>query len=87
MGNMYITFNVKFPEKNWTEDMSHFDALRAILPAPGPEACPPKEAMTEPADLEDVDLQGKAKGFGASSMEEDEEDGHSHAERVQCASQ
>jgi len=87
MGNMYITFNVKFPEKNWTQDMSHFDALRSLLPAPGPEAIPPPEAMTEPANLEDVDVQGKTKGFGGSPMEEDEEDGHPHAERVQCASQ
>jgi DnaJ homolog subfamily A member 2 len=88
MGNMYITFNVKFPEKGWTADPSAFDALRALLPAPGPEAIPPPDAMTEPVELEDVDPQGKAKGFGQGvATDEDDEDGHPHGERVQCASQ
>jgi len=81
-GNMYIQFNVKFPEKGWTQDEAAFESLRKILPAPALVNVPPKEAMTEPADLEDY--EGGAKGFGGSPMEEDDEP---QAERVQCASQ
>ncbi|PKS12028.1 hypothetical protein jhhlp_001324 [Lomentospora prolificans] len=87
MGNMYISFNVKFPEKNWTEDPTHFELLRQLLPSPALETVPPTEAMTEPVSLEDIDQRGAGRGFGASAMDEDDEDGHPHAERVQCASQ
>lgn len=87
-GNMYIQFNVKFPEKNWTQDPAAFESLRKILPAPALQNIPPSEAMTEPADLEDVDNSSGARAFGgAGALDEDEEDGHPHAERVQCASQ
>lgn len=87
MGNLYISFNVKFPEKNWTDDQSHFEALRQLLPSAAVEAVPPSDAMTEPVSLEDVDSRGGGRGFGAGGMDEDDEDGHPHAERVQCASQ
>lgn len=89
MGNLYISFNVKFPDKNWTEDPAHFEGLRNLLPPPSVGTIPPPDAMTEVADLEDIDHKGKVKGFGgASEMDEDDEDGHPHgAERVQCASQ
>ncbi|KAL2262324.1 hypothetical protein VTK26DRAFT_1710 [Humicola hyalothermophila] len=83
-GNMYIQFNVKFPEKNWTQDPAAFAALRMYLPAPEVVNTPPAEAMTEPADLEDVD--NSSRGFTDATMEDDE-DHEPHAERVQCASQ
>lgn len=90
-GNMYIQFTVKFPEKNWTEDPAAFDLLRQVLPAPALINVPPNEAMTEPADLEDLDSSAGARAFGGGAngmaMEEEDEDGHPHAERVQCASQ
>ena len=89
MGNMYISFNVKFPEKNWTEDPAAFEALRQLLPSPALETIPPADAMTEPANLEDVDNSQRARRtFSAGeAMDEDDEDGHPGAERVQCASQ
>ncbi|GAB1310924.1 Type I HSP40 co-chaperone [Madurella fahalii] len=83
-GNMYIQFSVRFPEKNWTQDPAAFDALRKCLPAPEIVNMPPAEAMSEPADLEDVD--NSSRGFAGTAMEEDE-DQEPHAERVQCASQ
>ncbi|KIH93989.1 hypothetical protein SPBR_05860 [Sporothrix brasiliensis 5110] len=92
-GNLYIKFNVKFPEKNWTEDPAAFEALRSLLPSPAVENVPPTDAMTEAADLEDVDptAGGSARGFAGASnpnaMSDDEDDGHPQAERVQCASQ
>ncbi|KAK3941561.1 hypothetical protein QBC46DRAFT_382501 [Diplogelasinospora grovesii] len=84
-GNMYIRFNVKFPEKNWTQDPAAFDALRKILPPPtmDPKTVPPNDSVTDPVDLEDPDNTSGA-GFGTSPMEEDDEP---QAERVQCASQ
>jgi DnaJ family protein A protein 2 len=83
-GNMYIQFNVKFPEKGWTQDPAAFQGLRNILPSPALLNIPPKESMTEPVDLEDVD--GGNKGFGTAGDMEEDEDGP-HPERVQCASQ
>ncbi|RYP56535.1 hypothetical protein DL771_011854 [Monosporascus sp. 5C6A] len=89
-GNMYIEFNVKFPERGWTADEKAFEALRKILPAPEMEAIPPADAVTDPVELEDLDHHSQARGFGGAAgqaMDEDDEDGHPHAERVQCASQ
>jgi DnaJ homolog subfamily A member 2 len=87
-GNLYIRFNVKFPEKNWTQDPEHFEGLRRILPSPSIENVPPTEAMSEPADLEDVDNpRSRVFASGGGRMDEDDEDGHPGAERVQCASQ
>lgn len=92
-GNMYIQFDVKFPEKNWTEDPQVFEELRKLLPVPALINVPPAEAMTEPADLEDVDPRG-AQAFGGAGgangmmMDDEDEDGHPQGgERVQCASQ
>jgi DnaJ family protein A protein 2 len=87
-GNMYIRFNVKFPEKNWTDDTAAFESLRKILPSPSVQNVPPAEAMTEPADLEDMDSSSQSRVFNnGDGMDEDDEDGHPGAERVQCASQ
>lgn len=87
-GNMYIQFNVKFPERGWTDDADAFESLRKILPAPSVTAVPPADAMTDTADLEDIENQQQARAFGGGAGgEEEDEDGHPHAERVQCASQ
>lgn len=86
-GHMYIQFAVKFPEKGWTTSEEHFEQLRKILPGPSLQITPPAEAMTEPADLEEVDAQSSQNAFGGGGMDEDDEDGHPHGERVQCASQ
>ncbi|KKF96103.1 Mitochondrial protein import protein mas5 [Ceratocystis platani] len=86
-GNMYVSFSVKFPEKNWTQDPAAFEALRSVLPAQTDMPTPPSDAVIDVADLEDVDNAGR-QGFGGNAMDEDEdEDGHPGAERVQCAPQ
>lgn len=88
VGNMYIQFNVKFPDRGWTDDPEAFEALRKILPGPSMAIVPPADAMTDAVELEDLDNSSQARGFGgAAGMEEDDEEGHPHAERVQCASQ
>ncbi|PHH83623.1 hypothetical protein CDD82_6069 [Ophiocordyceps australis] len=88
-GNLLIRFNVIFPEKNWTTDHEVFGKLRGLLPAPALQNIPPADAMTEPADLEDLDAQAHNKVFtgAAGMMDEDDEDAHPGGERVQCASQ
>ncbi|SPN97113.1 probable YDJ1 - mitochondrial and ER import protein [Cephalotrichum gorgonifer] len=87
MGNMFVSFNVRFPEKNWTEDPAQFEALRQILPSPALEAIPPADAMTEPVSLEDVDSSRAQRSFGGGPMDEDDDDAPPGGERVQCASQ
>ncbi|KFZ23130.1 hypothetical protein V502_02392 [Pseudogymnoascus sp. VKM F-4520 (FW-2644)] len=87
-GNLYIQFDVKFPEKNWTTNPAEFDALKAILPPTVQPVLPPAETMTEAVDLEDVDASQQARAAGHGMMDDDDEDGHpAGAERVQCASQ
>jgi len=83
-GNLYIQFDVQFPDKNWTEDEKAFEALKSILPSGPVTNTPPPETMTEAVDLEDVDSNSQVRG----TMSDDEEDGHpAGGERVQCASQ
>jgi DnaJ family protein A protein 2 len=80
-GNLYIQFEVRFPEKGWTQDDAAFESLRAILPPAAAAAAPPPDAMTEPADLEEPDTKH-------AGMPGDDDDGHPQGtERVQCASQ
>jgi DnaJ family protein A protein 2 len=85
-GNMYIQFDVKFPEKGFTDDPAAFETLKAILPPSVSQIQPPVEHMTEPAYIEDVDPSQQARAQGASGMDEDDEE-HQGGERVQCASQ
>ncbi|KAG9246581.1 hypothetical protein BJ878DRAFT_416652 [Calycina marina] len=85
-GNMYVQFDVKFPSKNWTSDPAAFETLKTILPSEPKTAAPPAEAMTDVVDLEDVDPSQQARAQGATGDDDDDE-GHPGAERVQCASQ
>ena len=87
-GNMFIQFSINFPEKNWTQDDQAFEALRKVLPSPSVQNVPPSEAMTEPADLNDLENSAQSRVFGSSpGIDEDDEDGPAGGERVQCASQ
>ncbi|KAF4123563.1 DnaJ-like protein subfamily A member 2 [Geosmithia morbida] len=85
-GNMYVRFNVRFPEKNWTQDESAFEALRNVLPPAPAQADAPNDDMTEPAELEDMDTTSQNRVFGGGAMDEDEDEAPG-GERVQCASQ
>ncbi len=85
-GNMYVQFEVKFPEKGFTADPAAFEALKAIIPPSKKTPTPPTETMTEIVDFEDVDPSQQARA-SATAMDEDDEDGHPGGERVQCASQ
>ena len=85
-GNLYIHFDVKFPPQGFATDPADFDALAKILPKATPAMLIPNGAITEDFVLEDVDASQQARAEG-TAMDEDDEDGHPGAERVQCASQ
>lgn len=97
-GNLYIQFDVKFPKRihgpisDDGEDSGmsaqQIAALESVLPPRvTPTAEPPSDAMTEDFMLESVEAsreQARARGM---PTEDDEDDMHPGAERVQCASQ
>lgn len=91
-GNLYIQFDVRFPERLGGPDGSPMSeeqvkALESVLPPRKPDHLPPPDAMIEDFTLEDVDPtreEGRSRGM----MSDDEDDEmHPGAERVQCASQ
>lgn len=93
-GNLYIQFDVKFPEKlggEAGEPMSEEQkaALESVLPPRMPQHVPPPDAMTEDFTLDSVDPNREAGRAQRAAMadEEDEEMGGAGGERVQCASQ
>lgn len=86
-GNLYVQFDVKFPEP---DQLQNLELLEKVLPPRMQQAQPPADAMVEDFDLEEVDLsegsQTRARG-GPTMMDEDDDDVPPGAERVQCASQ
>ncbi|RHZ47304.1 type I HSP40 co-chaperone YDJ1 [Aspergillus thermomutatus] len=86
-GNLYIQFDVKFPEK---DRLQNLDLLEKVLPPRMEQPQPPADSMVEDFELEDIDAsegsQRRAHG-AASAMDEDDDDVPPGAERVQCASQ
>lgn len=92
-GNLYIQFDVKFPERIAGPDggamtPQQIAALESVLPPRlnnGPT--PPENAMTEDFILEPVDPTQEGGRSRGMAMDEDEDEMHSGGERVQCASQ
>ena len=92
-GNLYIQFDVKFPDRLTSPDGTSMTpeqirTLESILPPrPQPAALPPADAMVEDYPLEDVDPTGESARARGMGDEDDDDDMHPGAERVQCASQ
>lgn len=91
-GNLYIQFDVKFPERLGGADgepMSDAqkEALESVLPPRQPQHVPPPDAMTEDFSLEKVDESREAGRAQRAAMGEDDDEDHQGGERVQCASQ
>lgn len=93
-GNLYIQFELKFPDRLTGPDggamtPEQIAALESVLPPRNSENRPPPDAMTEDFVLDDVDPnREQARARGMAGMEgEDDDDMHGGAERVQCASQ
>lgn len=84
-GNLYIQFDVKFPDKTQIQNV---ELLEQILPPRVQQALPPTDGMMDDFDLEDVDPRQHARARGATGMDDEDEDGiPPGAERMQCASQ
>ena len=86
---------MKFPERLGGEDGAplteeQIKALESVLPPRTASAtAPPTDAMVEDFTLESVDPtreSGRARGM-PGGMEDDDDEMHPGAERVQCASQ
>ncbi|KAF2754254.1 DnaJ-domain-containing protein [Pseudovirgaria hyperparasitica] len=90
-GNLYIQFDVRFPERLGGPDgaplsSEQIAALESVLPPRKSDNKPPADAMTEDFTLEDVDPtreDSRSRGM----TDEDDDDMHGGGERVQCASQ
>lgn len=86
-GNLYIQFDVKFPESGFNNP-EKIQMLETILPPRRQQAQPPPDAMVDDFYPEEVDSSGQRRAQGATGMEEEDEDGVPQgAERMQCASQ
>lgn len=87
-GNLYIKFDVKFPEK---DQLQNLELLEKVLPPRLQQTQPPADAMVEDFELESIDAsegsQARAHGAASGGMDEDDDDVPPGAERVQCASQ
>ncbi|EZF25364.1 chaperone DnaJ [Trichophyton rubrum D6] len=85
-GNLYIQFNVQFPEK---DQLQNLELLEKVLPPRLTQEMPPPDSMVEDFVLENVDSNGgQARAQGAARGDDDEDDGiPPGAERMQCASQ
>lgn len=86
-GNLYVQFDVKFPEQ---DKLQNLELLEKVLPPRMQQPQPPSDSMVEDYELEEVDPSegSQARAHGATSMmDEDDDDVPPGAERVQCASQ
>ena len=93
-GNLYIQFDIKFPERLTGPDgqsamtPQQCQALASVLPARAPGPAPPRDAMSEDFQLEDVDPNREgARAQGATMVDDEDEEMGAGGERVQCASQ
>ncbi|KAJ3074962.1 Type I HSP40 co-chaperone [Podochytrium sp. JEL0797] len=84
-GNLYIKFEIKFPESNWASD-EQLKALEAILP-PRPTLPTFAGKEIEEVMLAAVDPMHTRRAAGDDMDEDDDEEGHGHGPNVQCAQQ
>lgn len=87
-GNLYVHFNVEFPE---SLSLDQVKALEAILPAkPASQMTPMELDECEETTLHDVNIEEEMRRKQAQAQQEayDEDDEmHGGAQRVQCAQQ
>ncbi|OGE51736.1 hypothetical protein PENARI_c012G11720 [Penicillium arizonense] len=87
-GNLYIKFDVKFPQK---DQLQNLDLLEKVLPPRLQQTQPPADAMVEDFELESIESsegeKARAHGAAGAGMEDEDDDVPGGAERVQCASQ
>jgi len=85
-GNLFIQFDIKFPPNNFNTP-EKIAELESILPPREPTGLPEDVMEIDEVVLEDVDPSQQARARGGATNSDDEDDGHQHGERMQCASQ
>lgn len=82
-GNLYIRFQIDFPQKLWTSP-ENIAKLENVLP-PRPKSKLPKGAHSDVCELGDVDPMQEARAEGAARGGADDEDEDGAQPGVQCA--
>lgn len=85
LGDLYVRFDIKFPDPHWTTE-DQMKALEAILPPRQPLLSLPPGTEVEEAYLSEMDAGQRVRAEN-SSQYEDEEDDDGHGPRMQCAQQ
>lgn len=86
-GNMYITFEIKFPESNWTDSVK-MAQLEKILPERKVVVSHGKDAVVDECTLTAVDPRSaKATDYEDEGDEDEEQGGQRGGPGVQCAQQ
>lgn len=85
-GNLFIQFDIKFPPNNFNTP-EKIAELESILPPREPTGVPADAMEVDDVVLEDVDPSQQARARGGATGSDDEDEGHQHGERMQCASQ
>lgn len=85
-GNLYVTFEIKFPENHFASE-ENLKLLECVLP-PRPKFVMPEGEHVEEADLLDYDPNDRSSHSGArgEAYASDDED-HVHGPGMQCAHQ
>ncbi len=91
-GNLYIQFDVKFPQRLGGPDGAsmtpeEIQMLERVLPPRKVGPQPPPDAMTDDFQLDDVDPTRESARARGAAMEDEEDEMGAGGERVQCASQ
>ncbi|KAI9296736.1 DnaJ-domain-containing protein [Neoconidiobolus thromboides FSU 785] len=82
-GNLYITFDVEFPENGWATP-EHLAQLEKLLP---PKNSPAHDSSAEEVMLTNVDPTQKSRSEGADEGIDEEGEGMHQGPGVQCAQQ
>ena len=83
MGNMYVEFEIDFPESRWTSE-ENITLLETILP-PRPELPPPPPNVElEESYLADLDASQRNRMENGASNGDDDDDDDQQGPRMQC---
>nr|CAI5864122.1 unnamed protein product [Callosobruchus analis] len=85
-GNMYISFNIKFPENNFTTE-ENLKLIETLLPSRTPFVMPQGEQVEE-VDLQDFDPNDRSSHSGRGEAYASDDEDHFHGgPALQCANQ
>ncbi|XP_050307409.1 dnaJ homolog subfamily A member 2-like [Anthonomus grandis grandis] len=86
-GNLFITFNIKFPENHFAPEPM-LKKLETLLP-PRPEFVLPQGEHVEEVDLVEYDPNDRSShsGHRGEAYASDDEEGHGHGPGMQCVHQ